>query len=133
MKERPLVNDAISLPTPAPGEATPYSLFGLAKAKGGKGDALAARLLALVEPTRSEPGALQYHVHRDRDDPDLFAFYEAWETIDHLRAHLSTPAVAAFLRDRMDYLERDLEIRFVRMLSPHSWWTRAADHGPRAG
>ena len=76
----------ISLPAPAPDETTPYSLFGMAKAKAGQGDALAARLLALVEPTRSEPGALQYHVHRDRDDPDLFAFYEVWETVEHLRA-----------------------------------------------
>jgi hypothetical protein len=64
----------ISLPVPAPDETTPYSLFGLAKAKAGKADALAARLLALVEPTRSEPGVLQYHVHRDRDDPTFSHF-----------------------------------------------------------
>jgi quinol monooxygenase YgiN len=69
--------EAIRLPAPALDETTLYCLFGLAKAKDGKGDALAARLLALVEPTRGKPGVLQYHVHRDRDDPDLFAFYEA--------------------------------------------------------
>jgi quinol monooxygenase YgiN len=114
-----MATNDISLPAPAPDETTPYAVFGLAKAKAGKGDALAVRLLALVEPTRSEPGVLQYHVHRDRDDPDLFSFYEAWESVEHLRVHLATPLVAAFLKDRMDYLERDLEIRFVRMASPH--------------
>lgn len=113
------MTDAIALPPPIPGETTPYCLFGTARAKPGLGNALGQRLLALVEPTRSEPGVLQYHVHRDRDDPGLFAFYEAWESADHLRAHLATPHIAAFLNERMNYLEDDLDIRFVRMVSPH--------------
>lgn len=113
------MTNAIALPQPLPDENAPFCLFGTAKAKPGLGDALEQQLLSLVEPTRAEVGVLQYHVHRDRDDPDLFAFYEAWASVDHLRAHLAMPYIAAFLNDRMKYLERDLDIHFVRMVSPH--------------
>jgi Uncharacterized conserved protein len=120
------MTNAITLPQPLAGETEPYRLFGTAKAKPGLGDALGERLLTLVKPTRSEAGAFQYHVHRDRNDPDLFAFYEAWASIDHLREHLATPYVAAFLNDRMTYLERDMDIHFVRMVSPYPDRTSSA-------
>lgn len=109
---------AISLPDPLPGESSPYCLVGTARARAGRADALEARLLSLVEPTRSEAGALAYHVHRDRTDPDLFVFYEAWRSVEDLRAHLAQPCIVAFLAERMSYLERDMEIRWIRMLSP---------------
>ena len=111
------MKNAITLPEPLAGEAEPYCLFGTAEAKPGLGDALGERLLALVEPTRAESGALQYHVHRDRNNPNLFAFYEAWESIEHLKKHLATPYITAFLNDRMRFLENDMTIHFVRMAS----------------
>jgi Antibiotic biosynthesis monooxygenase len=40
-------------------------MSGTARAKPGQGKALEERLLALVAPTRREPGVLAYHVHRD--------------------------------------------------------------------
>jgi len=111
---------AIELPDPAPGETAPYCIAGTAKAKPGQAEALARRLLDLVAPTRAEPGALEYHVHRDRDDPDLFVFYEAWRSVEHLRAHLGRPYIASFLAERMTYLERDMEMHWVAMLSPYA-------------
>ena len=82
---------ASAFPEPLPGETEPYVVWGLAQARPGMGNVLAERLLALVEPSRAEPGALEYHVHRDRRDPDLFALYEAWASLDDLRAHLASP------------------------------------------
>ena len=52
-----MATNDISLPAPAPDETTPYAVFGLAKPKAGKGDALAVRLLALVATAGGGLGA----------------------------------------------------------------------------
>lgn len=112
--------ESLALPLPAADETGPYALVGTARAKPGQADALEHRLLALVEPTRQEEGALDYHVHRDRADPNLFVFYETWSSVEALKRHLSQPYIAAFLADRMIYLEGDLDIRWLVMRSPFS-------------
>ncbi|MGO4406260.1 putative quinol monooxygenase [Bosea sp. RAF48] len=108
---------AVDLPLPDADETGPYALMGTARAKPGEADALETHLLSLVAPTRLETGALAYHVHRDRNDPDLFAFYEVWSSREALAAHLKQPYIAAFLADRTRYLEGDLQIRWLRMAS----------------
>ncbi|AOF93362.1 putative quinol monooxygenase [Sinorhizobium sp. RAC02] len=110
---------ALNLPAPERDESSPYALVGQARAKPGKAEALQAALLALVGPTRKEDGALQYHVHRDRDDPDVFVFYEVWASVAHLEAHLSQPYVQSFLQSRHTLLAGDLDVRWLRMASPY--------------
>lgn len=112
--------NAPDLPLPDDDENGPYALVGSALAKEGLADALEARLVAMVSPTRQEPGALAYHVHRDRADRSRFVFYEAWLSTDHLRRHFEQPYVKAFLNDRHDYLVGDLEITWLRMASSYS-------------
>lgn len=109
----------IDLPLPQPGETGPYALTGTARAKPGRADALEERLVALVAPTRLEEGAVAYHVHRDRADPLQFHFYEVWRSRADLQEHLAMPYVAAFLADRADYLDGDLDITWLRMASPY--------------
>jgi quinol monooxygenase YgiN len=111
-------SEHLDLPLPDHDETGPYALFGTARARPGQADALERRLLALVEPTRREEGALDYHVHRDRADRDLFVFYETWSSIETLKRHLAQPYIKAFLADRMRYLEGDLDIRWLEMRSP---------------
>lgn len=110
---------AFTLPAQDSDETGPYALTGQARAKAGKADALEAALIALVDPTRGEDGVLQYHVHRDRADPDLFVFYEVWASIPHLEAHLLQPYVQDFLATRHTLLEGDMEVRWLRMASPY--------------
>jgi len=103
-------------PQPLVEETGPYYVFGTATAKPGLGDVLAERLLALVKLTSAEAGALQFRIHHDCNDPDVFAFYEAWASADDFQRHLETPYVLEFLRGRMTYLQHDLDIHFVRLL-----------------
>ena len=110
---------AFNLPSPDRNDTGPYALAGQARAKPGKADALEAALIALVGPTREEDGVLQYHVHRDRADPDLFVFYEVWESVAHLEAHLLQPYVQDFLATRHMLLEGDMDVRWLRMASPY--------------
>ena len=112
-------NQAFSLSAPSLDESAPYSLVGKAFAKPGKAEELEEILLSLVEPTRREEGALQYHVHRDRTNPDLFVFYEVWQSIDHLKAHLEQPYIINLLSQRMAFLARDMEVSWLNMVSPY--------------
>ena len=108
---------SIYFPDPQPDETEPYCLFGEARARPGRGDALAERLVSLVAPTRAESGMIAYHVHRDRNDGDLFRFYEAWASREHLYDHLGQPYIQRFLAERFEYLAEDLQLQFARMIS----------------
>ncbi|MDP9843011.1 putative quinol monooxygenase [Streptosporangium lutulentum] len=94
-----------------------YSVIGFAYPKPGRATDLKEILTSFVEPTRQEEGCLEYHFHQD--GPDAFAFYEVWRSKEDLDRHLALPHMKAFWESRMDYLERDLEIHFVTMLSPY--------------
>lgn len=72
---------------------------------------------AYVEPSRAEPGCIQYHMLRDARDPTLFIFFEVWTTPAALAEHMALPHMRAFHERRMDYLRRDLEMREVVILS----------------
>jgi hypothetical protein len=111
-------NSPFGPPLPDTGETGPYALVGTARARPGMADALEARLVSLVAPTRREAGCAAYHVHRDRADRDLFVFYEAWRDRAALLKHFEEPYILAFLADRADYLDGELDVRWLRMSSP---------------
>jgi len=60
------------------------------KAKSGKEEEVKKELKALIEPTRSEPGCINYDLHEAADEPSLFMFYENWKTKDDLDRHMKT-------------------------------------------
>ena len=88
-----------------------------AKTRPEKAEAFEALFRAYVEPSRAEPGCIEYHMLRDQQDPTLFIFYEIWASQAHLEVHSNLPHMQQFFEQRMDYLERDFDIRRVDMLS----------------
>ena len=91
-----------------------------AKTRPEKAEAFEALFRAYVEPSRAEPGCIEYHMLRDQEDPTLFIFYEIWESQAHLDVHSSLPHMREFFDNRMTYLERDFDIRRIDMLSASS-------------
>ena len=80
-------------------------LTAMVKAKQGQEDAVKEALLALVDPTRKEPGCLCYNLHQSKSDPTQFMFYEQWASKEALDSHGKTPhmrALGAKLKDRTD-------------------------------
>lgn len=75
---------------------------------------------AYVEPSRAEPGCIEYHMLRDASDPALFIFFEVWQSREHLAVHTALPHMRDFHERRMEYLLRDFEIREIEMLSSSS-------------
>ncbi|MGW4770547.1 putative quinol monooxygenase [Nocardia sp. NPDC004278] len=102
-----------------PSVDTPYALVGFARPKPERAAELRELLLSFVTPTRAEDGALEYHFHEDKNDPNTFVFYEVWRSKADLDKHLALPHLQAFWNNRMDYLEQDLDIRWLTMHSPY--------------
>jgi quinol monooxygenase YgiN len=61
------------------------------KAKPGKEDVAFKELTSLVEITRGEKGCINYDLHRGKEDPSEFMFYENWETMQTLEDHWAAP------------------------------------------
>jgi len=94
------------------------TVIGIVYAKPGKREELLKILKGFVAPTRAEPGCIEYHVHHDDEDPNLFMFYENWRSRRDLEEHLEKPHLAV-LRERADeLLGRPVEVRFYTMHSP---------------
>jgi quinol monooxygenase YgiN len=66
------------------------------EAAAGQQDRLAEQLLALVMPTRLEPGCIMYELHQDPKNPAKFMFYERFKSQADLDAHLASPHFKAF-------------------------------------
>ena len=73
-------------------------------ARPGHEMVLGAALRAMLLPTRSEDGCLNYNLHQGSEDPGLFFFHETWESADHHKAHLGTPHVRHLLEISPDML-----------------------------
>ena len=67
-------------------------------AKPDQVELLKAELEKLVPITRSEPGCIQYDLHRDNENPAHFLFYENWETRELWQQHMNTDHLAGFMK-----------------------------------
>lgn len=74
----------------------PYTVAVTWTAKDGEGDAVAAALERLREPTLAEEGVVAWMPHRDPEDPRVFFIFEQYADADAYIAHTET---AHFKRD----------------------------------
>ena len=93
------------------------TLVALIRAKPGKAEELGRRLLALVEPTRAEPGCINYDVHRSNDDPALWIMHENWHSPADLDAHFRTPYLKDFIAHSEEPLAREMDLYRCTMMS----------------
>ena len=68
------------------------------QAKAGEEEAVGKALLAMVEPTRKEPGCLCYNLHQSKQDKSQFMFYEQWASKEALDTHGQSPHMTAMVR-----------------------------------
>jgi quinol monooxygenase YgiN len=96
------------------------TLVAFLRAQPGKGDELGSRLQALIAPTRSEPGNINYDLHRSNEDPDLWMLYENWTTPADLEAHFQQPYLKAFISRLDEVLQGDMDLRRFSMQRPRA-------------
>lgn len=83
------------MPTPTDDRRDLLTVIAYMRAAPGKRDDLRQALEALLEPTSTEKGCINYDLHQSIQDPDRFFFYENWESEADLDAHLAAPHLAA--------------------------------------
>jgi len=54
-------------------------------------------LLKLIPITRAEEGCINYDLHQDTENPNLFLFYENWENRALWQTHMSNDHLKAYL------------------------------------
>lgn len=87
-------------------------------ARSGNTNKLEAELLSLVEPTREEPGCLQYDICRSSKDPDELLVNERWRSQQDFELHVKTPYVESFMKKIPDLCTKNVEILSFSLLSP---------------
>jgi quinol monooxygenase YgiN len=87
------------------------------KAKPGLEQHMADALNSLVQPTRQEPGCINYDLHQSSDDKTLFLFYENWTSKKALDEHLEMPYLRDFLTKAPDFLAEPVEITLWDMVT----------------
>jgi quinol monooxygenase YgiN len=71
----------------------PLNITAAFKARPGKEAELRDALIALLGPTRKEPGCLSYDLHQCAGDPARLLMYETWKDQAAIDAHMNTPHV----------------------------------------
>ncbi|MFD1951554.1 putative quinol monooxygenase [Sphingomonas arantia] len=86
-------------------------------AKPETADDIGEGLSALLVQTRSEEGSIDYHFHRDNDDPTVWIIYENWRSRADLDAHFEQPYTKAFMDRFPELLRKGVELNYCTMVS----------------
>lgn len=68
------------------------------EAKHDKIDLVKTELLKLIELTRKEKGCIQYDLHQDNNNPEVFVFYENWESRELWQEHMNNDHLKAYMQ-----------------------------------
>ena len=93
------------------------TVLALAKAKEGMEEIVRQELLALVNPTRSEAGCVNYDLHQATADKSVFMFYENWRSMEDLEKHGKTAHLKALREKASDLLDKPMEVTLFEMIS----------------
>lgn len=55
-------------------------------------------LIKLIEPTKQEEGCINYDLHQDNENENLFLFYENWVNRDLWQKHMNNAHIAAYAK-----------------------------------
>ena len=67
-------------------------------AKTEKRELVKTELLKLISITRTENGCINYDLHQDNENENLFLFYENWESRELWQIHMKNAHLAEYLK-----------------------------------
>ena len=67
-------------------------------AKPEKRDLVKSELLKLIAPTKAEKGCINYDLHQDNENKNLFLFYENWDSRNLWQAHMNNTHITEFAK-----------------------------------
>ena len=78
---------------------TTLTIVARIEAKTDKVELVKTALLKLIEPTRSEEGCMQYNLHQDNENPEVFVFYENWESRALWQTHMNNDHLKTYMEE----------------------------------
>ncbi len=93
------------------------TVLALVKANEGMEETVGQELLSLVNPTRSEPGCINYDIYQATDEKSQFMFYENWESMEDLEKHRKAPHLKAYRQKVGSLLAKPIEVTLFKMIS----------------
>ncbi|CAM4280171.1 putative quinol monooxygenase [Zobellia nedashkovskayae] len=66
--------------------------------KEEKRDFVLAELLKLIPITRAEKGCINYDLHQDNENPNVFLFHENWESRELWQDHMGNSHLAEYMK-----------------------------------
>ena len=87
------------------------------RAKEGMEEKAKQELMALVSPTRSEKGCINYDLHQSVENKSLFMFYENWASKRDLDEHLEMPYMKSHMEKASEILAEPADITIWEMIS----------------
>jgi quinol monooxygenase YgiN len=93
------------------------TVVALVRAKPGEAARVRSALEKLVVPTHAEAGNAVYVLNADADDPNLFIFFENWESRAAFDLHLQAPHMQGFASEAGDLLAGPLELHFLEPIA----------------
>jgi len=67
-------------------------------------DLVKSEVLKLIEPTRKEKGCIQYELHQDNEKPEIFIFFENWESQELWQIHMESSHLESFVKNTKEAL-----------------------------
>lgn len=67
-------------------------------AKEGKVAFVKSELLKLIDTTRAEKGCINYDLHQDNENENLFLFHENWESRELWQTHMNNTHLADYMK-----------------------------------
>jgi quinol monooxygenase YgiN len=89
-------------PRPAGGSPGQVTLIPFFTVRPGQEDAVVDCHLAMVGPSRAEPGCLGYDLYQSVEDPSVMFLYENWADRAALDRHMNTPNFYRMVRGGID-------------------------------
>ena len=89
------------------------SIIAVLKARPDKTESLRDALKALLQPTRQEPGNLDYALFQLRDEPETFYVRESWRDEAALEEHIALPHFQAFIGQMESLLAEPLRLDYL--------------------
>lgn len=93
------------------------SVVARVKAVKGMEERVRQECLALVAPSRTDAGCINYDLHQSEDDPALLLFYENWTSKEDLDRHLDAAHSLRFDERTEGMLDGPVEITLWEMIS----------------
>ncbi len=67
-------------------------------AKAEKRELVKKELLKLIDITRAEKGCINYDLHQDNENENLFLFFENWESRELWQVHMNNAHLAEYMK-----------------------------------